>query len=53
MRTIDVRNYDAGENEDPFIRKEVLVRVYGDQAVLDKHLGKKVEPNPLPDTIEV
>ena len=52
-REIQVRNYDAGENEDPFTRKEVLVRIYGDQAVLDKHLGKKVEENPLPDTIAV
>jgi hypothetical protein len=53
MRTIQVRNLDAGENEDPFETKEVLVRIYGDQAVLDKHLGKKVETNPLPDTIAV
>ena len=53
VREIQVRNLSAGENEDPFETKEVLVRIYGDHAVLDKHLGKKVEPNPLPDTIEV
>jgi hypothetical protein len=53
MRTIQVRNLEAGENEDPFETKEVLVRIYGDQALLDKNLGKKVEPNTLPDTIAV
>ena len=53
LREIKVRNLSAGENEDPFETKEVLVRVYGDPAILDKHLGKKVEPNPLPDTIAV
>lgn len=46
VREIQVRNYDAAENEDPFTLKEVLVRIYGDQAVLDKHLGKKVEDIP-------
>ena len=33
--------------------KEVLVRVYADQALLDKKYGKKVETNPLPDTIAI
>ena len=46
VREIQVRNLDAAENEDPFETKEVLVRIYGDQAVLDKHLGKKVEDIP-------
>ena len=33
--TIQVRNYDAGENDDPFIEKKVLVRVYGTDAQLN------------------
>lgn len=50
--TINVRNLDAGENEDPFTRKEVLVRVYGTAEQLDKRYGKKVEANPIPDDVE-
>jgi hypothetical protein len=49
--TIQARNFDAGENEDPFITKTTLIRVYGDQAQLDKRYGAKVEE--LPEAIEV
>ena len=48
---IQVRNYDAAENEDPFTLKKVLVRVYGDDAQLNKRYGAKVEE--LPEAIEV
>ena len=44
--TIQVRNYDAGENDDPFIEKKVLVRVYGTDAQLNKRYGAKVEELP-------
>ena len=49
--TIQARNFDAGENDDPFIEKTTLIRVYGDQAQLDKRYGAKVEE--LPEAIEV
>ncbi|MDB4378645.1 hypothetical protein N9Z41_02625 [bacterium] len=49
--TIQARNLDAGENEDPFTTKTTLIRVYGDQAQLDKRYGAKVEE--LPEAIEV
>lgn len=48
---IQVRNYDAAENEDPFTLKKVLVRVYGTDAQLNKRYGAKVEE--LPEAIEV
>lgn len=49
--TIQARNLDAGENEDQFTTKTTLIRVYGDQAQLDKRYGAKVEE--LPEAIEV
>lgn len=49
LENIQVPTGNDGETE----VKEVLVRVYADQELLDKKYGKKVEPNPLPDTIAV
>lgn len=49
--TIQARNYDAAENEDPFIEKTTLIRVYGTDAQLNKRYGAKVEE--LPEAIEI
>lgn len=44
--TLQVRNLDAAENEDPFEEKTVLVRVYGTEEQLNKRYGPVVEEVP-------